>query len=156
VNLLLDHVGGHNLKIKYDWFGNSQESEMHSMQKLDVETGFLREWLLVKMEGADLISNGTGQNFHDPKNKAKTDKKPAIDVIPTDNNMRTVKHSKEFLTESGQGIFMYEDICMKLSQSYLTLCIINNEEIIERIQLDLSCLLWPEAPNLKVSRLFIS
>ena len=71
------------------------------MQSLDVDTGFLREWQLIKMDGADLISTGTGQNFHDAKNKAKTDKKPTVDVIPNDNNMRTVKHSKDFLTESG-------------------------------------------------------
>ena len=101
MTLILDHVGGHNLKVKYDWFGNNQESDAHVMQSLDVDTGFLREWQLIKMDGADLISTGTGQNFHDAKNKAKTDKKPAVDVIPNDNNMRTVKHSKDFLTESG-------------------------------------------------------
>lgn len=63
----------------------------------------------------------------------KNDKKQVVEAIPTDNNLRTVRHQKEFLTESGQGVIMYEELCLKLSQSYLTLTIINNEEVIEQI-----------------------
>jgi hypothetical protein len=59
--LLLDHIGGHNLKVKYDWFGNNQEPETApTLQRQDVDTGYLREWQLIKMDGTDLISTGTG------------------------------------------------------------------------------------------------
>jgi hypothetical protein len=75
----------------------------------------------------------------------------SVDVVPTDDKPRTVKHSKEFTSESGQGVYMYEELCLKLSQSYVTFKILNNEVPIEKIQLDLSCLLFPANQNVKVS-----
>jgi hypothetical protein len=48
----LKHEGGHNLKVKYDWF----KPESGSAEKLafyEVDSGFLKEWTLIQIEGED-------------------------------------------------------------------------------------------------------
>ncbi len=50
------HAGGHNLKVKYDWFANGVENDLPTLQKIEVDTGFLREWHTLKTEGEDVGS----------------------------------------------------------------------------------------------------
>lgn len=65
VNFDLKHEGGHNLKVKYDWF----RPEAEKLAFYEVDSGFLKEWTLLQVEGED--PQPVEVVAVDPKAKAK-------------------------------------------------------------------------------------
>jgi hypothetical protein len=51
VTLDCTHEGGHNIRLKYDWF----QSQDLSLVPLEVDTGLFREWTLIKTEGEEPV-----------------------------------------------------------------------------------------------------
>jgi hypothetical protein len=46
----MKHEGGHNLKVKYDWF---RPESADKLAFYEVDSGFLKEWTLIQVEGED-------------------------------------------------------------------------------------------------------
>lgn len=44
----MTHEAGHNFRIKYDWF---QNTDKESLQFTENDTGALRDWTVLKIEG---------------------------------------------------------------------------------------------------------
>jgi len=69
------HEGGHYYKLKFDWFkpGATQtEDSTLQVESETIDTGFLKDWTLVRIEGEEAVE--TVQE--DTKDKGKGGKAP--------------------------------------------------------------------------------
>ena len=140
VNFELKHEGGHNLKVKYDWF----RPEPGSADKLafyEVDSGFLKEWTLIQIEGED--PQPVEVVVLDPKAKAKAPPKKAVVEEVIDNRPRTIQFKKD-VSEGVEGMRFSEQLAVQFQNAFLNLRIYNNEKVIETIQIDLTCMLFPD------------
>ncbi len=71
---------------------------------LDVDTGMLKEWTIIKTTGEEPV---VVQETRDLK-KPITKQAPVVEL---DNRVRTIKHTKDFAVDA-QGVFFYEQSCI--------------------------------------------
>ena len=71
----------------------------------------------------------------------------------TDNRPRTINYKKDFAEENaGVGLTVNEEIAVKFSNSFLTIELYEThretleETLLDTINLDISCMLYPETP----------
>ena len=152
ISMELQHEAGHYLKIKYDWI---TVAVGEPITFAEVDTGFLKDWNLVQIEGEDPVD----QEEVDPKDKkaSAAAKKPPpgkgaatskLEEI-TDDRPRTINYERDVSAENnGIGLEVTEDVAIKFSEAMLSLQVYttdletSEETLIETIQIDLSCLLY--------------
>ena len=148
----LKQEAGHQLKIRFDWLTLSGED----FEMKDIDTPSFKEWTLLQVEGEDPVPVEQVVVV-DPKAAGK--KAPAKPVGKAvveeviDNRPRTIQFKRDFAAENGdQGFKFTEPVALKFSKTLMNVCILENDQVVERIQLDLSSLLFPQ-DNVEV-RLF--
>ena len=126
------HEGGHYFKVKYDWFNAGEITKDETPQvieKTDNDTGFLKEWNLIQIEGEEPETAAV----EDPK--AKGGKAPAkapakgstaLEEI-TDNRPRIINYKKEFGSheggEPGPPIKVTEDLARFFEKFLLSISV---------------------------------
>lgn len=108
----LKHEAGHYIKVNYDWISVDAATNEISFPQCD--TGFLKDWTLVQIEGEEVQEDPVEQQAPTGKAgaagakaqaaKAKVpDKKGAVKALEeiTDNRPRTVKYERNCAEENG-------------------------------------------------------
>lgn len=117
------------MKVKYDWIDVASGAEKEITFPV-IDTGFLKDWNLVQIEGEDAIV----QEEIDPAKagKAATGKKPAAAAAKggaagsklediSDNRARIINYEKDFAADSGSGLEVTEEVAIKFSEAILHL-----------------------------------
>lgn len=136
----LKHEGGHNLKIKYEWLQLQNED----FEMTEIDTGMLKEWTLLQIEGEEPVKEEVIDPRASPMKKVapKTSVKNVVEEI-IDNRPRTVQYKRDCAAENGDlGIRFTEQIATKFQTTVMKISVLENEKVVERIQLDLSGLLF--------------
>ena len=120
----MNHIGGHYLKIKYDWINVVPGEPKPEITFPIIDTGFLKDWNLVQIEGEDPVPDEPV----DPKAKA-----PAKKVEPkkgqaakleeiTDNRPRIVNYEHDFAeANGGVGLEVTEDVAVSFAEAVFNL-----------------------------------
>ena len=96
------HEGGHYLKPKFNWIKIGDPGTAEAPQKIETETidtGFLKEWTLVQIEGEEPAEEVPVDPKAAAKGKAapaKGGKGPPVLEEITDNRPREIKYEKNF------------------------------------------------------------
>lgn len=160
LNFELKHEAGHYIKIKYDWLQMDQATGKADF--VETDTGFLRDWTLLQIEGEEPVSTETLEEAKgkvggkdkkgDPK-KAPAGKMEEI----SDNRPRKVMYERDFAAENnGTGLKVNQDLAVALSEAFITVQIFDvdketqAETLLEKLSFDLSPLLFPKS-NVEVS-----
>ena len=120
------HEGGHYCKVKYDWISTGAppattpttppESGKPLFDTAEVDTGFLRDWNLVQIEGEEPVeavveeanAKAPPKKAPPPKEKGKAGGTPHLEEI-TDNRPREINYIKNFLEDGAPPIKVNED-----------------------------------------------
>ena len=141
VELEVKHEMGHYCRIKFDWI------DVHATTKEitfpDIDTGFLKEWTLLQIEGEDPIEVESQEALPLGKSPSKappkrpelrkpTGKPAALEEI-TEQRPMTVKFERDFALENnGVGLEISEDVAVKFSEAVLNLQVFEtNRETME-------------------------
>ena len=148
----LQHESGHYLRIKYDWITVPVGDPITFAE---VDTGFLKEWNLVQIEGKEPVAQ---EEAEASKAKDKAAKKPPpnqkggggskLEAID-DTRARIINYERDVASENnGLGLEITEDVAIKFSEAVLNLQVFetnvetSEESLVETVQIDLSCLLY--------------
>lgn len=161
VQFELKQEAGHYHKVKFDWLQVEGDGTTISFPLTD--TGFLKDWTLVQIEGEEPLP--PEPEIPDPKaKKAQPPKKDAaknkgvLEEI-TDNRPRIVTFEKDFSAEAGLGTLVTEEVAKCLSKAKLSIELYEvnretqEESHCETIKIDISCLLFP-TESVDVSLIF--
>lgn len=102
----LKHEGGHNLKVKYDWF---RPESADKLTFYEVDSGFLKEWTLIQVEGED--PQPVEVVVVDPKAKGKAPVKNKVVEEVIDNRPRTIQFKKD-VSEGVEGVRFSEQLAV--------------------------------------------
>ena len=146
------HEAGHYHKIKYSWIAVGADGEVTFPI---TDAGMLKDWNLIQIEGEEPVAVEEEKDKADAKKpaakKGADPKKPAAKLEEiTDNRPRQVGYERN-CAEEPQGIIeITEAIANKFSEAKMNVQIIEvnkdsqEEKIVETIELDISCLLYPK------------
>ena len=167
IEMEVKQEAGHYLKVKYNWITVDPATGEASWPQLD--TGFLKEWTLVQIEGEEPIAEQSQETIPPPGGKGApakaAPKKPdpkkgakmgALEEI-TDNRPRIVRYERDCTEENnGIGLQVTEEVALKFAQAQLRIEIwetdreTQEETLLDAVAMDLSSFLFPK-DNIKVS-----
>lgn len=134
IDFELKHEAGHYLKVKYDWI--NVDAATNEVTFPEVDSGFLRDWTLIQIEGEEPISIESSQASIPPVGKQSNAKAAAAKGKPaaaqkgqpkaleeiTDNRPRIIKYSRDCAEEcGGVGLEVSENVAIAFSQAKMKL-----------------------------------
>lgn len=153
------HEGGHYLKVKMDWFqlgaAPSDPSKPHEIEKQEIDSGFMKDWTLIQIEGEEPVpmtppeeekGGKPGKKAPPPKGG---DKKAAgtLEEI-TDNRPREMQFVKNFGEDAGAPTKILEEVARYFETFSLHLTVwktdreTQEETLAESYDIDMSHLLY--------------
>ena len=114
---------------------------------VDIDSGLLKEWTLLQIEGEEPVKEEVVVDTKVSPAKKSPNKPGAKQVVEEviDNRPRKISYKKEFAAENGDvGIRFTDQIALKFQKTVMKISIVENDKVIESIQLDLSCMLFPQ------------
>jgi hypothetical protein len=115
---------------------------------VDVDTGLLKEWTLLQIEGEEPVKEevADGRATSPLKKVApKTSVKNVAEEI-TDNRPRTISYKRDCAAENGDiGIRFTDQIATKFQNTVMKISVFESDKVVESVQLDLSCLLFMQS-----------
>lgn len=137
------HEGGHTFKIKRNWIN------VESLEFEEVTSEQFKDWELIKKEGEEAPVEEEEPEPEKGGKKAKGGAKKAP-VEELDDNPRIIAWTEDIGTEEAK-LTMTEDYIKKLAaEGYMKVQLIeinpetNEEEEVDEVQIDLTCLLFPK------------
>lgn len=139
LNLEVKHEGGHNYRIKYDWFQANGED----LAFFEVDAGLLSSWQLLQIEGElpETIPDQTVVTKPGDKNNKDLKKKDVEQV--TDNRPRRVSHNIR-PDQADLSIKVSEELAYSFQNAFFNLRIYEQDKLVETIHLDISWLLFDD------------
>lgn len=130
----------------------------------------MKDWTLLQIEGEEpkppepVVTDPKAAAKKPPAAPAKPDPKKgggaALEEI-TDNRPRTITLTKDFAAEAGGvGLKINEELAKRLSETSIKIEVIEvnretqEESVKDTVMIDVSCLLYPNTPNLEFSWTF--
>lgn len=113
-----------------------------------METPLFKEWTLLQIEGEDpqpVVEQAAAPEKASPPKKGSAAAKPKVVEEVIDNRPRTIQFKRDFAEEQqGQGMKITEPFATKLATQFMCVQVVENDKVLEKIQINLSELLWPE------------
>ena len=152
------------MKLKFNWINvgppATEEAPVQQIDNEEIDTGYLKEWTLVQIEGEEAVEQVAEVDTKAAKGKAPpakaAGKAGALEEI-TDNRPREIKFEKSWTTEEGNSMRISEDVGRYFENFVMSVGVWNvdretqEETLMEKLELDLSPLLFETQKDKEVT-----